>query len=197
MLGAAQELFAERGLEVTLDDVARRAGVGVGTAYRRFANRTALIEAVLDSAVEDVVELAEEALAADLGPWKAFEQFFLAASTKFAGNRGLRELLFDGGSEAGAALSGVRERLSPAVDAILTRARDAGELRADLDHTDFPMLQIMLGAVTQRTRDFSPEIWRRYAVLLLDGLRAARDISTPLPEGAPAESDLLDQASRS
>ena len=183
LLAAAAELFAERGLDVTLDDVARHAGVGVGTVYRRFANRAELVEAVLDGAVERVVDRAEAATAHD-DPWQAFEQFFLAATADFAENRGLRQILLETGHGTGIAFDLARERLSPAVEALILRAQETGQLRTDISATDFPLVQLMLGAVTERSRDVAPDLWRRYVTLLLDGLRARRDAPTPL--AAPA-----------
>ncbi|MDQ1672553.1 MAG: hypothetical protein QOC98_1115, partial [Frankiaceae bacterium] len=64
LLTAASELFAERGLNVTLNDIAHRAGVGVGTAYRRFANKEEVIDALFEQRLQDVIAVAHEALAA-------------------------------------------------------------------------------------------------------------------------------------
>ncbi|MFI2104590.1 TetR/AcrR family transcriptional regulator [Isoptericola sp. NPDC019693] len=186
LIAAARELFAARGIDVTLDDVARHAGVGVGTVYRRFANRAELVEAVLDSAVNQVVGRAEQALDRE-DPWQAFEQFFLAAAADFAENRGLRQILVEGGHGVGTTLDVAGTRLAPAVEALITRAQEAGQLRTDIAHTDFPMVQLMLGAVTEHSREIAPDLWRRYATLLLDGLRTSRDATTPL--GALALTD--------
>ncbi|PFG41485.1 TetR family transcriptional regulator [Isoptericola jiangsuensis] len=192
LVASARELFATRGLEVTLDDVAHHAGVGVGTAYRRFANRAELVEAVLAGAVDRVADVAERALTSD-DPWGAFEQFFLEATTDFAENRGLRQILLEGGRGTGAGFDAARDRLAPAVEALITRAQESGHLRTDIAPTDFPLIQLMLGAVTERSRDVAPDLWRRYVTLLLDGLRTHRDSPTPL--GTPAlSSDDLDRS---
>ncbi|GAB3100392.1 TetR/AcrR family transcriptional regulator [Isoptericola nanjingensis] len=183
LIASARDLFASRGLDVTLDDVARHAGVGVGTAYRRFANRSELVAAVLDTAVQRVVERAEQALVLD-DPWEAFEQFFLAATADFAENRGLRQILLEGGHGTGVAFDIASERLSPAVEGLIVRAQEAGQLRTDLEPSDFPLIQLMLGAVTERSRDVAPDLWRRYVTLFLDGLRTRREFPTPL--AAPA-----------
>src|SRR6476469_2271878 len=74
LLDAAKELFAERGLQVSLDDIAKRAGVGVGTAYRRFSSRSELIEALFDEKLEQMVTLAEECLEIE-DPWVALVTF--------------------------------------------------------------------------------------------------------------------------
>ncbi|WP_156159134.1 TetR/AcrR family transcriptional regulator, partial [Demequina gelatinilytica] len=183
LLRAAREVFAARGLDVAIDDVARHAGVGVGTVYRRFANREELIEAVLDEGVRQVAEIAKNALTED-DPWAAFERFFLEATAALAEDRGLREILMVGGHGTGAALEMAQTLLTPRVDALIARAQRSGQLRDDLEPIDFPIIQLMLGAASERSRDVAPGQWRRYAGLLLDGLRTRRDGPTDL--GTPA-----------
>ncbi|WP_329343540.1 TetR/AcrR family transcriptional regulator [Streptomyces sp. NBC_01352] len=186
LIAAAQEVFAERGLEVTLDDIARHAGVGVGTAYRRFANREELIEAVFEDAVQRIAARAEAALAHE-DPWDGFVQFFLITAQDFAADRGLREVLLEGARGKNHAVA--RVRLAPTVTAVMVRAQQAGRLRDDIEPTDFPLIQLMLGAVTEHSRTVAPELWRRYQVLLLDGLRHDRDRPSPLPHRALDEDE--------
>ncbi|MFE7228248.1 TetR/AcrR family transcriptional regulator [Nocardioides sp. NPDC057577] len=183
LIAAAQELFASRGIDVTLDDVARHAGVGVGTVYRRFANREELIEAVLMGAVRRLAEHAEVALT-NPDPWQGFEEFFVASARDFAENRGLRELVLERDRGTADAFVDARNGFQPATTALISRAQEAGELRDDLSPVDFPLIQLMLGAVTHHTRDVAPELWRRYVTLVLDGLRTRRD--APSAFGAPA-----------
>ncbi len=182
IIAAAREVFAQRGLEVTLDDIARHAGVGVGTAYRRFANREELIDAVFESTLQHLIALAERAYAHE-DPWEGLVQLFLATGQDFAHDRGLRQLLLEGARGEDRTAT-ARERLTPAVSAVITRAQQAGLLRDDIEPTDFPLIQLMLGAVTQHSRDVSPELWKRYLTLILDGLRHNRDRPTPLPRPA-------------
>ncbi|MGD6749722.1 TetR/AcrR family transcriptional regulator [Streptomyces sp. BH105] len=191
LIAAAQEVFAERGLEVTVDDIARHAGVGVGTAYRRFANREELVEAVFEAQVEQMVTAAEEALAHD-DPWESLVQLLLATGQHFADNRGLRDVLLEntiGLSRVGA----VRERLTPLVAAVLARAQQAGVLRDDIEPTDIPLVQLMLDVVARHGRDAAPDLWKRYLTLILDGLRDKRDRPTPLPRPALNQAE-FDQA---
>ncbi|WP_245606221.1 TetR/AcrR family transcriptional regulator [Streptomyces himastatinicus] len=169
-------------MDVTLDDIARHAGVGVGTAYRRFANREELIDAVFEGALQHLIALAEQALAHE-DPWEGLVQLFLATGQDFADDRGLREVLLEGTQgEARSAIAG--ERLTPAVSAVLRRAQRAGQLRDDIEPTDFPLIQLMLGAVTRHSRNVTSELWKRYLTLILDGLRHDRDHPTPLPRPA-------------
>src|SRR6195952_3672740 len=95
ILGAAGEVFAERGLDVTLDDIARHAGVGVGTVYRRFADKDQLIEALFDRRLEQITELAQQSLAAD-DAFAGLVGFMTSSLELQAADRGLRELAFTG-----------------------------------------------------------------------------------------------------
>src|ERR1700754_2230621 len=96
LLGAAKELFAERGVEVTLDEIARHAGVGTGTAYRRFPNKDALIEALMADRIGESGAIAQECLE-DPDPWRAFAVFFERSLALMAADRGLKEVLFSPG----------------------------------------------------------------------------------------------------
>lgn len=163
---------------MTLDDIARHAGVGVGTAYRRFANREELVEAVFEDAVQRITAHAESALTHE-DPWDGFVQFFLATAENFAADRGLRQVLLDGARGTSQVVA-ARERLTPAITAVMARAQQAGRLRDDIEATDFPLIQLMLGAITEHSRTVAPELWKRYLALLLDGLRHDRDRPNPL-----------------
>lgn len=190
ILTAAREAFAQRGLDVTIDDIARHAGVGVGTAYRRFANREQLVEVIFEEAAEHLIALAEEALTHE-DPWDGFVQFFQTTAENFAKDRGLREALLEG-LHGKVRVAAARDRLIPAVSAVIARAQQAGRLRDDFEATDFPLIQLMLGAVTEHSRSVAPDVWRRYFVLFLDGLRHDRDHPTPLPHRA-LDKDEFDQ----
>lgn len=179
LITAGQELFSKRGLNVTLDDIARHAGVGVGTAYRRFASREELIDAVFEDALQHLIDLTEASLAHE-DPWEGLVQIFAAAGQDFAHSRGLREVLLEG-AHGKARSNALRERLTPNLRAILTRAQEAGRLRDDIEPTDFPLIQLMLGTVTQHSQAVAPDLWKRYLTLILDGLRNDRDDATPLP----------------
>ncbi|MGW5635001.1 TetR/AcrR family transcriptional regulator [Streptomyces sp. NPDC003832] len=182
IIAAAQEVFAQRGLDVTLDEIAHHAGVGVGTVYRRFGNREELIEAIFDKEIQRIIDIAEEALT-HADPWAGLVHFFTAASQDFADDRGLREVLLVG-THGKQRVEAARDRLSPAVSAVIERAQRRGSLRDDIEATDFPLIQIMLGATTQFTRTLAPDLWQRYLSLLLDGLCASRKSGTPLPHRA-------------
>lgn len=181
ILEAAHELFAERGLDVTLDDVARRAGVGVGTVYRRFSGKEDLIEALFEEQLDRLVDKAERALEEE-SPWDAFVGFLVGCTEDLVRDHGLREVVLSGAYACGLAVQ-VRERLTPLAVALVRRAQEAGELRDDFCDTDIPLIEEMLGSVYRFAQPARPEVWRRYLVFVLDGLRPRPGL-TPLEEHA-------------
>ena len=178
VLAAAAEVFAERGLDVSLDEVAHAAGVGVGTLYRRFPNKEALVDALFEDKVENMVVLAHEAEACE-DPWEGFIYFIEHALERQVRNRGLREVLLR--SEfAGASAARTRNAVAPILTTIIERAQVIGKLRPDVVVNDVPMLVTMLGAVSDYVGPNDPELWQRYMVLILDGLVTDRGAWTPL-----------------
>ena len=182
ILEAAAAAFAEDGLSVTLDEIARRAGVGVGTIYRRFPDKEQLIDALFEARMNAIAEEAEAALQAE-DAWAGLVRFFECAAAQHACDRGFTQV----------ALSGVhgldrvgraRELMFPLVSKLVERAQADGSLRPDVDATDLPLLQLMLGSLGDCTRDVEPEIWRRYLGIITDGLRTRRDDPTPLESTA-------------
>src|SRR4051794_9488724 len=170
ILAAAGELFAEVGLCATLDAVAERAGVGVGTVYRRFPDKEALIDALFEERIDDVVAVARECLEID-DAWDALVTFFDRAVTLHGSDRALKELVFStahGRQRVGQA----RERIKPLVGRLVERAKADGSLRPDFEITDTPVIQLMLTSVMEYAGEAAPDVWRRYLVLLLDGMRA-------------------------
>jgi AcrR family transcriptional regulator len=180
ILTAAGELFAERGLGVTLDDIARHAGVGVGTVYRRYADKELLIDALFEQRIEMMCAIATEALEQD-DPWDGFVYFFEQGSELQARDRGLKELLTCS-AHGGGCVAEARERLRALVTQVFDRAKAAGVVRADAKPFDAPLISFMVGAVMDRSRDVEPDLWRRYLQLVLDGLRPCA--ATPLPAEA-------------
>ena len=168
LLVAAREMFAERGLDASLDDVARRAGVGVGTAYRHFANKYELASAIFDEEVAGIAELASAALATE-DPWDGLERFLEGALQAQTVNRGLREVLM--GVHDAAQEQQVHDRLSAPIVELVERAQRAGAVRADADATDLGMMILMLCVVADVAADADPQLWRRYLPMLLAGLR--------------------------
>lgn len=186
LLEAARELFATRGLDVTLDDVAEHAGVGVATAYRRFADKDELIDALLEERIDEMVAMAERGLEHS-DPWLGLVSYIEGALELQVRDRGLKEVLFAPG-RGKKRVAGAKGRMGPVVSKLAERARDAGVVRADFDTTDIPMLYLMLGTVVDFSRDTEPELYRRYLALLLEGIRAGgQPPELPLPAMELAE----------
>ena len=170
LLAAAKEVFAARGLDATMDEVARRAGVGVGTAYRRFRNRDDLIAALFEERLDEFMGLLDESLA-DSDPWRGLSSFLERSMEMQAADRGFKELLLQS-VEGRERMLRFRAHIRPLVAELVRRARDAGALRADVVEDDVLLVSLMTGAVAEFTSDVEPELWRRALALLLDGLRA-------------------------
>lgn len=179
ILKAASEVFTEQGLEVSLDEVARQAGVGVGTVYRRFRTKEELVEALFDDRIDAIAAVAERA-AGEPDPWTGLVSFMEQMADMLAGDLGLRQLLMFAtyGQDR---VAYARQRNAPLVQELVERAQAAGQVRPDLMVTDIPFLVFVLTEAAQIARPTRPDLWRRYLALILDGMRPAREGLTPLP----------------
>jgi AcrR family transcriptional regulator len=176
LVQAAREVFAERGLEASMDDVAHRAGLGVGTAYRHFANKYELALAILAEAIERVYQLVDDA-AANPDPWAGLVSFVEGTAEMQSSDRGLREVLM--GVHDAEQMEQVHDRLSGPLREIVDRAKAAGAVRADVESTDIGIVVTMLCTVADVTGDASSELWRRYLPMMLDGLRTGAEPGVP------------------
>lgn len=184
ILDAAGELFAQRGLAVTLNDIAHHAGVGVGTVYRRFPDKDRLIEELFEERFEELAELMREAVADD-DPWRGLTGFLKRSGEMQSGDRGLRELMTGTPGELDR-IARIRSRLLPMAEELVRRAHAGGQLRADISSQDLPVIQLMMGAVIDASRDVAPGVWRRYVDLLISGMAAQADALSPLTGDPPA-----------
>jgi AcrR family transcriptional regulator len=188
ILAAAREAFATEGLHVTLDEIAHRAGVGVGTVYRRFADKESLIDALFEDGVLELAALADEALTYE-DPWEGFVYWFERFVAIQAENRGLKEVVLSPRPGHDRLAVG-RERLLPSISRLVKRAQASGELRADLRPTDIGLLAQALTSVADATREVTPDVYRRYVGIVLDGLRTRREAPGRLPVRAPTVDQL-------
>jgi len=177
ILAAARVCFASRGVDVPVEEIAHRAGVGMGTLYRRFPTKEDLIDAVLTDALDAYTRTAERCLAVD-DPWAGFCGFLERALELHAENVALKDVLASGDHGA-AGVEAARRRLRPLLARLVARAQDAGALRSDFSPRDMPIVFWTAGRVIEATAGVAPELWRRYLGLLLDGLGA--EGATPLP----------------
>jgi AcrR family transcriptional regulator len=182
ILDAAAEVFTERGLEVSLDEVARHAGVGVGTVYRRFTDKDELVATLFTERINEVAAIAKQALkVAD--PWEGLVWFLQQFAEKLADNVGLRQLMLFA-SYADDHVCYARQTMVPLSHALVERAKASGQARADLAPTDIPFIALMMSSVSEYAQHSRPDVWRRYLTLVIDGMCSSRDGTTPLP--APA-----------
>ncbi|MBT2498579.1 TetR/AcrR family transcriptional regulator [Agromyces sp. ISL-38] len=187
LLEAGREVFAQRGLDATLNDVAHHAGVGVGTAYRRFANKEDLIDAIRYEQDNELEAILNESLAMG-DPWDALVLYLEKSIALHVKDRGMAELL-TGRRVRPEVQDQSRNRLAPLVNRVAERARDAGVIRADATGTDLIFLQIAcisISTVVQdgpeiEERSDSGDLYRRYLWVMLDGLTPQRADTTPLP----------------
>jgi AcrR family transcriptional regulator len=187
LLTAAAELFAERGLAVTLNDIAHHAGVGVGTAYRRFGNKEEVIDALFEQQMSAVADVAQEALD-DPDAWNGLLTFLERALHMRHGDRGLNEIM-NNPVLGEARVQEVRDRIAPIITKLVAKAKEQGVVRPDFDQTDLIFMQLGLSAIIDSTRDIAPELYRRYLTMFLDGIRTDRAGFTPLPASALSAAD--------
>jgi len=185
ILAAARAAFAAEGVDVPVEAIADRAGVGMGTLYRRFPTKHDLVQAVIEESLDAFVVAAEEGLAED-DPWTGFTGFVERVLELHVENRALREVL--AGTEHGHARDAVRRRVRPLVRRLIERAHADGSLRPDFAPEDMPLVFMTAGRVLEAGRGVAPDLWRRYLGLLLDGLRAGG--ATPLPRGALTQAQM-------
>ncbi|WP_307851763.1 TetR/AcrR family transcriptional regulator [Williamsia sp. CHRR-6] len=170
IIDAARDLFAERGLDVTLDDVAGHAGVGVGTVYRRFDNRDHLIEGVFLEHLRNVNARVEAALATE-DPWQGIVEVFTFVGESVATDRGLAAIVMRVDPTA-PAIEAAKSEMTGRVEQMYVRGIEAGVLRPGIDRTDLFAFFTMLTAVADATQAVAPGTWRRYLELILDSIRA-------------------------
>jgi AcrR family transcriptional regulator len=188
ILAAAAEVFTERGLDATLDEVARAAGVGIGTVYRRFPDKASLVAELFKDRVDALVTVAEEACAAR-DPWEGLVAFLEFITGALASDLGLRQLMMFGKYDDDQ-VRYARDQMRPVITRLVERAQASGALRPDFQATDVKMIAFMLASIAEYAASVSPAVWRRYLVMLIDGLRPARDGVSPLPVAAPTAVEL-------
>lgn len=177
ILEVAARVFAERGIDATLNDIAHEAGVGVGTVYRRFADKDALIDELTEAKLQRILERVAAASAQEAGG-AALRELMMGAAALRAGDRGLFQILFASGSPSPARDARITDLLGAWQD-VIARALAEGAVRPGFSAVDIDVFMLMVGAVADATHDIDPLAWRRYAEVLIDGF-AARDERYPL-----------------
>jgi AcrR family transcriptional regulator len=179
VLDAARTAFAEAGLDVGVEEIARRAGVGKGTLYRRFPTKEALVRAIFEDILDEIDGIVEEA-ETEPDPWTAFTRYLDATARMQASNQGFYDVVAQR-LGAAALTNEQRRRIMDATTRMLDRAQRAGVVRDDLVPEDVQLMLRMVGATTRPAPDGSPmdDHWPRYLGLLLDAIRP--EAAHPLP----------------
>ena len=169
VLESARAVFAERGLDAQIDEIARGAGVGVGTVYRHFPTKEELLEALAQARFEGLAEHARQALDATDG-WQGFVDFMTYSARVMAEDRLLSEAMDQRPEACGRAASGVQ--LIELVGALVDRAKATGELREDTGPWDVPGLICGIGRAERAAPGAPALTWERHLEIILAGLRA-------------------------
>ncbi len=168
VLAAAKALVAERGLDVSKEEIARAAGVGMGTVYRRVPDKQGLIELLFTDHIDAVVALAEDA-GRDSDPLRGLLRFMEGNLEMQAADRGLRELLRGARKDSKQVLQ-ARELITPVVSDLVRRAKDAGQLAEDVTSGDFELVELMVTGVMDAAGSADTNLWRRALAVAFAGL---------------------------
>jgi AcrR family transcriptional regulator len=188
LIAAAQREFAARGVDASLERIARNAGVAIGTLYRHFPTRLDLLMAAFEPRLHEFVDGADKALRmAD--PWEGFVYYLENLFRVQAGDRGFNDFLsrrFPGSAET----ERIHDQLCRQIEDVLTRAQEAGRARRDITQADIVNLIWSNGRMIDATSTTAPNAWRRQLHLMLDAYRAER--AHPIPEPPMTGEQLYD-----
>jgi AcrR family transcriptional regulator len=185
ILAAAREVVAEQGVAAKMEQVAARAGVGIGTLYRCVPTKEALFAGILREEADRLADEAEHALALAPGA-PAFRTWMLAASEWQAGNRAFINVL--SAREAGEPVPRLlSQRLRALLRDLVQRAQADGDLRPDVSSSDVLMVLLATARICEGTADTAGPYAHRFLALQLDGLRPGGE---PLPGRALTERQL-------
>lgn len=170
LLAAAAQLFGERGLDVPMEHIARRAEVSIGTLYAHFPTREAFFAAIFPARLAALDTLAEAALAHP-DPWQGFAGYLEGLFALHAGDRGLNDVLTRQLSTVAGVVDACH-RGAGHVAALIRRAQDSGQLRSDFTMADMATLTKAMAQVIRESAGTAPDEWRRFLTFFVAGLRA-------------------------
>jgi AcrR family transcriptional regulator len=167
---AARKVFSDKGQDAQMDDIARRAKVGVGTVYRHFPTKEALLEELVRETFRELAQMWTEALEQP-DPWDVFVDLMWRSAELHAGDRAFTEVIAEAKMAVADQAAG-ETGLNDALMHLVKRCQAAGTMREDLTLDDLQALFCGLGAVMARDPG-DGRVWRRYLTLMIDGLRPA------------------------
>ena len=170
VLDGARRAFREEGLDADMASIAHRAGVGVGTVYRHFPTKEALLEALALDHFERLADIVEAVEAQEQDPWTAVERQVWETATYTAEDFGLCEVVSQ--APTNIAELPASQRLRQASWRIIEKAKAAGVVRADATAEDVPLMMCGFGRIAAAQRGGANMDWRRYLEIMVDGLRA-------------------------
>jgi AcrR family transcriptional regulator len=166
LLTAASHVFDSQGLDASVEEIARAAGVGMGTLYRRFPTKEALIDALVSELLDAVIGFAREAAKQPEGT--GLERFLEAASEYQARNRGCLPRLWRGVD------NDMVHTARALIAKLLADAKDHGRVREDLTSTDLNVILWSIRGIIETSRSIAPDAWRRHLELIIDGMRPGK-----------------------
>ena len=183
IVAAAIEVFAESGLDASTAEIAQRAGVGEATLFRRFPSKGDLIQAIVETQMESVIEIATDCLT-DPDPGQGLERFLTEMVERSVADRGVLESAKDA-CVVSAGLADYRRRVLNLMTSLVKRAQEVGAVRSDLAGQDLGLLiGCAAGAAEFPFPGLREDLWKRYLQIILDGLRP--EGATKLRPGPPA-----------
>ena len=188
IIAAAQREFAARGVNASLEAVARDAGVAIGTLYRHFPTRIDLLLAAFEPRLHEFLAGASTALAID-DPWASFVSYLENLFRVQAGDRGFNDFL-SRRFPVNAQSERIHDQMCRQIEDVLTRAQESGQARPDIALADIVNLIWSNGRMMDATGTAAPNEWRRQLHLMLDAYRAER--AHPIPEPPMTDEQLYD-----
>jgi AcrR family transcriptional regulator len=188
LITAAQRELAARGVNASLEGIARDAGVAIGTLYRHFPTRSDLLLAAFEPRLREFLDGAKEALEID-DPWEGFVSYLENLFRVQAGDRGFNDFLsrrFPGNADT----ERIHDQMCRQIESVLVRAQEAGQARPDIALADIVNLIWSNGRLMDATSTTAPKEWRRHLYLMLDAYRAER--AHPIPEPPMTDEQLYD-----
>lgn len=177
LLAAAEEVFAERGVEASVADIARRAGVAKGTVFRHFASKEDLIASLVCDHLVTLTDAAHR-LADAQDPGAALLEFLTIAADQRR-QHDLTYLLTYSANDT--RVVAIRDEVHAGVEKLVSNAHAAGAIRPDVTGTDVFLLMCAPVHVMDGLSDPPPDLWRRYLAIIFDGLRPEGASTLPLP----------------